>query len=93
MTTNEPPSRVHAPPNGERIAARVTAHDGDTLALTFDEIEEIIGESLSMAWRTRASLWSSEGTKRSIVRLLRDAGWRARLDYVNRRVVFRREGA
>jgi hypothetical protein len=75
-----PPSKVHMPPNGERIVARVVAHDGDALALSFAEMEAIIGEPLPLPWRTNAGRWNDDGNGRSIVRLLRASGWRARLD-------------
>jgi hypothetical protein len=93
MTTNEPPRKVLAPPNGERIVAHVVAHHGHEIALAFEEIEAITGEPLPMAWRTHADRWSGDGTKHTILRLLHDAGWRARLDHANRRVIFRREDA
>jgi hypothetical protein len=88
-----PPSTVKAPPNGERIVARVIAHDGDALALSFEEIAALIGEPLPLRWRTETGKWNANRGGRSLIKALRAAGWRSKLDYANRRVVFRREGA
>ncbi len=54
---------------------------------TFAEIEGIIGFPLPRTARTVAGFWTDQ--RRMHVRAWEEAGWRARLDFPNRQVIFR----
>jgi hypothetical protein len=71
-------------PLREYLAAR----DDDECALTFAQIEALIGAPIPLPFRTHTRRWTAKDTTH--VRLLRDAGWYARLRHSERRVIFRR---
>ena len=60
----------------------------DAVALSFDEIEGIIGVPLPVKYRVESDKWAS--ARYAHVRLWQALGWRAHFDRRNRRVVFRR---
>ncbi len=63
--------------------------DAAETALTFDQIEAVIGAPLPVAMRIETGLWN--GAHLAYVRAWQAAGWVATLDRRNRRVVFTRE--
>ncbi len=56
------------------------------IALTFDQIEAVIGDTLPVAMRIETAMWN--GAHLAYVRAWQAAGWVATLDRRNRRVVF-----
>jgi len=63
--------------------------DAAEIALTFDQIEAVIGDTLPVAMRIETGLWN--GAHHAYVRAWQAAGWVATLDRRNRRVVFARD--
>jgi hypothetical protein len=63
----------------------------DTVILSFDEIEALIGVPLPVAYRVEWNCWAHRQYVH--VRLWRALGWRAHFDRRQRRVVFRRLAA
>lgn len=60
----------------------------DAAILSFDEIEEIIGQPLPLKYRVESDKWAN--TPLVHVRLWQAMGWRAHFDRRQRRVVFRK---
>lgn len=69
----------------------LATQQGETLALTFDEIERVLGDCLPLRARSHTDQWSNP--RRVHIRMLRASGWRARLDHANRCVRFVRDAA
>ena len=70
------------------LVAFLAAQPGDDVALTFEAIEAIIGEGLTLADRISTDHWS--GRHRAHARAWGALGWRARLDHPHRVVHFTR---
>jgi hypothetical protein len=70
------------------LLASLSARARDEVVLTFDEIEALWGEPLPMRAKVNTHAWTASALPH--VRVLHAAGWRAHLEYVQRRVVFRR---
>lgn len=73
---------------GPLVAYRAMQRES-LIECTFAEIEAIIGFPLPRTARTVAGFWTDH--RRMHVRAWEEAGWRARLDFSNRQVVFRRQ--
>jgi hypothetical protein len=61
---------------------------GETLTLSFDEIEAILDRPLAVSAQVSPSCWT--GTAVPFVRTLHAMGWRAHLDVPTHHVAFRR---
>jgi hypothetical protein len=61
------------------VVAHVVHADGDTLTLSFAEIEQLIGAPLPMRAKVSPDPW--QATRQPTGRALKAAGWRAKLDY------------
>lgn len=69
------------------LVAHLAAQRASSVACTFAMIEGIVGFPLPRTARTVAGFWTDR--PRAHVRAWEAAGWRARLDFPGRRVVFR----
>jgi hypothetical protein len=72
------------------LIAFLASHTADKVALTFAEIEQIIGWPLSMSAQVLPSYWTSSTFRDGLPARLRAIGWRAQLQVKERMVVFRR---
>jgi hypothetical protein len=70
------------------LITALVAEERDAVLLSFTAIEELIGAPLPMRLRVYSAAWTQK--TQSIARALSAAGWRGRLDYPGRRVIFRR---
>lgn len=82
------PTRPPRPSKYQRLAAYLAAQKGDTPTLSLAQIEVIIGFALPDSAYVEHSYWAYAPT--ALVRILREAGWQARLQVREHIVVFTR---
>lgn len=87
------PASGHAPHGAATkylpLVEYLSAQRGADICCTFASIETIVGFPLPRTARTVAGFWTDR--LRPHVRAWQQAGWRAHMDFPNRRVTFHRD--
>jgi hypothetical protein len=79
-----------APARYQALVDFLSHHAGESVVMTYAEIEAIIGASLPLSARLAPTWWTTASQMH--VRILREHGWQARLEQRDRRVRFTRDG-